>query len=90
MHRPYQFRILDRNDEKTTAYVQELAIKTYKALCLCGVARVDIILADNGVGYVLEANTVPGMTATSLVPKAAAAVGISFPDLCEKILLSAR
>lgn len=77
-------------DEKTTAYVQELAIKTYKALCLCGVARVDVILADNGVGYVLEANTVPGMTATSLVPKAAAAVGIGFPELCEKILLSAR
>lgn len=77
-------------DAETTAYVQEVALKTYKALGLCGVARVDIILAENGVGYVLEANTVPGMTATSLVPKAAAAVGISFQALCEKILLSAR
>ena len=48
------------------------------------------MLDENGQGYVLEANTVPGMTATSLVPKAAAAVGISFPDLCEKILLSAK
>ena len=45
---------------------------------------------EDGVAYVLEANTVPGMTATSLVPKAAAAVGISFPELCEKILLSAK
>ena len=42
------------------------------------------------LGAVREANTVPGMTATSLVPKAAAAVGISFPDLCERILLSAK
>lgn len=50
---------------------------------------VDVMLDEAGKGYVLEANTVPGMTATSLVPKAAAAVGISFPDLCEKILLSA-
>lgn len=77
-------------DAETTAYVQSVALETYKALGLCGVARVDIILADNGIGYVLEANTVPGMTATSLVPKAAAAVGIGFPELCEKILLSAR
>lgn len=77
-------------DEKTTAYVQSLGIETYKVLGLCGVARVDVMLADNGVGYVLEANTVPGMTPTSLVPEAAAAVGISFPELCEKILLSAR
>ncbi len=37
--------------------------------------------------FVLEVNTIPGMTATSLVPKAAAAVGMSFPDLCERILL---
>ncbi len=77
-------------DEKTTAYVQGIAVATYKLLGLSGVARVDTILGEDGVAYVLEANTVPGMTATSLVPKAAAAVGISFPDLCEKILLSAK
>ncbi|MFR4651507.1 MAG: D-alanine--D-alanine ligase [Phascolarctobacterium sp.] len=77
-------------DEKITEHVQDLAKKTYKVLGLRGVARVDIMLDENGQGYVLEANTVPGMTATSLVPKAAAAVGISFPDLCEKILLSAK
>lgn len=77
-------------DEKTTAYVQGIAKATYKLLGLSGVARVDAILGEDGVAYVLEANTVPGMTATSLVPKAAAAVGISFPDLCERILLSAH
>ena len=77
-------------DEKTTAAVQALAVATYKVLGLSGVARVDVMLGENGQGYVLEANTVPGMTATSLVPKAAAAVGISFPDLCELILAGAK
>lgn len=77
-------------DEKTTDHVQQLAVDTYRVLGLSGVARVDVMLGEDGQGYVLEANTVPGMTATSLVPEAAAAVGISFPDLCEKILLSAK
>ena len=77
-------------DEATTAYIQGVAKDTYKLLGLSGVARVDAILGEDAVAYVLEANTVPGMTATSLVPKAAAAVGISFPELCEKILLSAH
>ena len=54
------------------------------------VIRINSQSGKGGVAYVLEANTVPGMTATSLVPKAAAAVGISFPELCEKILLSAK
>ena len=76
--------------EEVTAHVQKLALDTYKVLGLSGVARVDVMLDENDQGYVLEANTIPGMTATSLVPKAAAAVGISFPDLCEKILLSAH
>ena len=76
--------------EEVTAHVQKLALDTYKVLGLRGVARVDVMLDENNQGYVLEANTIPGMTATSLVPKAAAAVGISFPELCEKILLSAN
>ncbi len=76
--------------EEVTAHVQKLALATYKVLGLSGVARVDVMLDENNQGYVLEANTIPGMTATSLVPKAAAAVGISFPELCEKILLSAE
>ena len=76
--------------EKVTAHVQGLALAAYKVLGLSGVSRIDVMLDEHEQGYVLEANTVPGMTATSLVPKAAAAVGISFPDLCEKILLSAK
>lgn len=76
-------------DAAVTRQVQEIAVAAYKILGCSGVARADVMLDNDGQGYVLEVNTVPGMTATSLVPKAAAAVGISFPDLCEKILLSA-
>lgn len=76
--------------ENVTCEVQRLALAAYEVLGLSGVARIDIMLDAQDRGYVLEANTVPGMTATSLVPKAAAAVGISFPDLCERILLGAK
>lgn len=76
-------------DEDTTRQVQEISLATYKLLGCSGVARADVMLDAEGKGYVLEVNTVPGMTATSLVPQAAAAVGISFPELCERILLSA-
>ncbi len=76
--------------EEVTVYVQSLALATYKVLGLSGVARIDVMLDDENIGYVLEANTIPGMTATSLVPKEAAAINISFPELCEKILLTAK
>ena len=55
------------------------------ALGCAGATRVDFIVAD-GTPFILEVNTLPGMTATSLVPKIAAGKGISFPDLCERIL----
>ena len=72
-----------------TAEVQRLAIAAFK-ICKCaGVARVDIMLSEDNVPYVIEVNSVPGMTETSLVPDAARAAGIDFPDLCEKILLLA-
>ncbi|MDO4179332.1 MAG: D-alanine--D-alanine ligase [Phascolarctobacterium sp.] len=77
--------------KEVTDYIQGLALETYHLLDLNGVARVDIMYDDEkNIGYVLEANTVPGMTSTSLVPKAARAAGIEFPELCEKILLSAK
>jgi D-alanine-D-alanine ligase-like ATP-grasp enzyme len=49
-------------------------------------ARVDVILSDTGEPFVLEANTIPGMTETSLLPEAAAVVGISYADLCAQII----
>ena len=62
----------------------------YKALGCSGVARVDEMVDAEGNFICLEVNTIPGMTATSLVPKAAKAMGLSFPDLCEKILETAH
>lgn len=76
-------------DEETTKKVQEISKQAYEVLGCSGVARADVMLDEEGNGYVLEINTVPGMTATSLVPKAAAAAGITFPELCNIILQSA-
>ena len=72
-----------------TKEMQEEALKVFKLLQCKGVSRVDIMTDKAGHIYVLEINTVPGMTATSLVPDAAAAMGMSYADLCEKILLEA-
>jgi len=68
--------------------VTEFARKTYKALGCRGFARVDFMIdVRKNEAYVLEVNTIPGMTATSLFPDAAKAQGISFEDLVEKILM---
>jgi hypothetical protein len=72
-----------------TAAVQELAVRAFKACGCTGVARIDVMLSTAGEPYAIEVNAVPGMTATSLVPDAARAVGIEFPALCEKILAMA-
>lgn len=78
-------------DPALTKHMQELGVAAYKALGCSGVARVDLMLGQDGKSVVvLEVNTIPGMTATSLIPKAAAAMGISFPDLCEMILKTAK
>ena len=66
--------------------VQTLAKKAFDALKLRGYARIDFRMATDGTFYCLEANTLPGMTQTSLIPQAAAAAGISFPDLCDRIV----
>jgi D-alanine-D-alanine ligase len=58
----------------------------YRALGCAGAARVDFIVAPEGTPFILEVNTLPGMTGTSLVPKIAAGRGIAFPDLCERLL----
>jgi D-alanine-D-alanine ligase len=68
-----------------TAEVQSQAQRAFASLKLSGCARIDFRMTASGEFYCLEANTLPGMTATSLVPQGAAAAGISFPDLCERI-----
>lgn len=72
-------------DEETTRLVQEAALAAHRALGVEIYSRVDVLLDFQNRPFVLEANTIPGMTETSLLPKAAAAMGISFPALCEKI-----
>lgn len=75
-----------RVSEKKTKEIQELAIKTFTACGCSGVARVDMMLSEDEVPYVIEVNSVPGMTELSLVPDAGRAMGIEFPELCERIL----
>jgi D-alanine-D-alanine ligase len=66
--------------------VQELARRAFDALKLRGCARIDFRMTPEGEFYCLEANTLPGMTGTSLVPQAAAAAGVTFPELCDRIV----
>ena len=65
----------------------EAALKLHRALGLSVYSRTDFLLAGEGRAWCLEVNTLPGMTPASLIPKAAAAAGISYGELCEKILL---
>ena len=71
---------------EATRLCQELAWRTHQALGCRGLGRVDIRLAGDGAAFVLEMNTIPGFTETSLLPKAAKCAGLDFPDLCERIL----
>ncbi|TDU81675.1 D-alanine-D-alanine ligase [Prosthecobacter fusiformis] len=73
-------------DEVTTKRIQDAAMAAFKS---CGTevyGRVDIMLRHDNEPFVLEINTIPGMTSSSLLPKAALAVGIDFPDLCVRII----
>jgi D-alanine-D-alanine ligase len=75
-------------DEELVAQMQAYALRAFRVLKLRGYGRIDFILAQEQL-WCLEANTLPGMTATSLFPKAAAAAGMSFPELCERIVRAA-
>lgn len=75
-----------RLDPSVAARVQDQALLAFNALKLRGYARIDFRLDDSGGCFCLEANTLPGMTELSLIPQAAAAAGISFPELCERIV----
>lgn len=77
-------------DEDTALLVQQTALRAHRALGLKVYSRVDILLRADGSLFVLEANTIPGMTETSLLPKAAAAVGVDFLALCEEIARLSR
>ena len=71
--------------EEETKSVQAAAVAAYKALNVEVYGRVDVLLTDDGKPYVLEINTIPGMTGASLFPKAALAAGISYGELCTRI-----
>ncbi len=75
-----------RIPEKQQNIVKDLAVRTFKALGCRGLARVDFLIDRRDNPYILEVNTIPGMTATSLYPDAARAAGIEFPDLIDKIV----
>lgn len=76
-------------EKEQTDLAQRLAWETYCALQCRGLGRVDLRLSPKGGVYVLELNTIPGFTETSLLPKAARAAGYSFPTLCERIMETA-
>jgi D-alanine-D-alanine ligase len=72
-----------------TAAVQEYAVRGYEALKLRGCARIDFRMTPAGEFFCLEANTLPGMTALSLVPQSAAAAGVSFVEFCDRLVRQA-
>ena len=73
-------------DANQTAKIQAEAIKAFDALEIQTYARMDFIMNEKGEVFCLEANTLPGMTPTSLIPQEAAAIGKSYADLCEWII----
>ncbi|MBQ9989568.1 MAG: D-alanine--D-alanine ligase [Lachnospiraceae bacterium] len=72
--------------DELTGKMQGIAERVFQVLRLKGYARMDFMMDEKGGVYCLEANTLPGMTPTSLLPQEAAAVGIDFESLCEKIM----
>lgn len=78
-----------RLPEKTIKVAQELAVRAHKSLHCRDISRVDFRVTPQGMPYVLEINTLPGMTSTSLVPDAAKACGISFAELVERLVCMA-
>lgn len=73
-------------DEATTTRIQQAALGAFRAIGGRDYARVDVMVRADGEPVVLEVNTLPGMTETSLLPKAAAAAGLSYPELCQRMV----
>ncbi|MBW3623555.1 MAG: D-alanine--D-alanine ligase [Armatimonadetes bacterium] len=80
-----EFHIPARIDPQQAKLAADYALRAHKLLGCRGVSRVDMIMDTEGI-WVLEVNTIPGMTATSLVPKAAAAAGITYSQLCDRLI----
>ncbi len=74
-----------RLDKEVTRQAQTCALKAHQALGCRGYSRTDMIVRDDNI-YVLETNTIPGMTATSLFPQAAKAAGLEFPALLDRLI----
>ena len=86
-----EYEVPARLDEDVTAEAGRLALESFRHMRCEGISRIDLMLEESTDElYVLEVNTIPGMTATSLVPKAALAVGMSFNEVVAKLLDGAR
>ncbi|TAL69724.1 MAG: D-alanine--D-alanine ligase [Bacteroidetes bacterium] len=72
--------------EDIAEFMQNQALSAYNIIGCSGFARADFRLDDEGQPFLLEINTIPGFTATSLVPMAAKEIGIEFPELCDRII----
>ncbi len=66
--------------------LKDAAVAAHVALSCSGTSRSDFLMEEDGTFWVLETNTIPGMTATSLLPDAASAAGMTFPELCTKLI----
>jgi D-alanine-D-alanine ligase len=75
-----------RVGDEVNAECARLAVAVHRLLGCRGMSRTDVIVTEDGSVYILEVNTIPGMTKTSLLPEAAAAAGIEFPELCSKLV----
>ncbi len=84
-----QYILPARIPRESYLYAQEIGLKAFRVLGCSGFARVDLVTDEDGNPFVIDVNTMPGMTETSLLPKAAEFVGIPFGDLAERILLGA-
>lgn len=94
----YQAKYIDEQTEylfdtiterAVAANIEAAALDCFDALGLRDFARIDFILGDDGIAYVLEANTIPGLTSHSLFPRAAAKMGLSMGEVCIKIIKAA-
>ncbi len=85
-----EYEIPARISKKEFSLAQDKALVAHKALGCRSFSRVDMILKDSGEVVILEVNTIPGLTATSLLPKAAKMVGIDFFQLCLILINSAH